>query len=113
MSGPIVATRSKWDYAVGKFYPLAVKVAGQYLLGDLPKFGGIGTFGIQGVPGLVELPPLKSGTRARIDFEPHTVYNIDASAVIDDVQGPAGAHNDLAHPELSWLGWRSAVSAAR
>jgi len=113
VSGPIIATRSKWDYAVGKFYPLAVKVAGQYLLGDLPKYGGIGTFGIQGVSGLVELPPLRSGTRARIDFEPHTVYNIDASAVIDDVQGPAGAHNDLAHPELSWLGWRSAVSGAR
>ena len=111
VSGPIVATRSKWDYAVGRFYPLAVGLAGQYLLGDdLPKFGGIGTFGIQGVKGAVELPPLKPKTRAPGEFDASTVYNVDASAVIAKLDGASGAHNDLAHAELVWLGWHAALS---
>ena len=111
VSGPIVATRSKWDYAVGKFYPLAVGLAGEFLLGDdLPKYGGIGTFGIQGVKGAVELPALTSGSRSDEHFAPATVYNIDASAVIAKLEGASGAHNDLAHSELSWLGWNAALS---
>jgi hypothetical protein len=113
VSGPIVVTRSKWDYAVGKFYPLAVGIARQFLLGDsLPKYGGIGTFGIQGVKGAVELPPLKPGTRPPGEFAGSTVYNIDASDVIAKLEGASGAHNDLAHPELVWLGWHAALSQA-
>ena len=111
VAGPIVVTRSKWDHAVGKFYPLAVGIAGQYLLGDdLPKFGGIGTFGIRGVPGSVELPALEPGSRSEVEFEASTVYNIDASAVIAKLSGASGAHNDLAHAELTWLGWNAALS---
>lgn len=114
VSGPIVVTRSKWDYAVGKFYPLAVRVAGQYLLGDeLPKYGGIGSFGVQGVRDAVELPALKPGPRPHDDFTANTVYNIDASAVIETLEGASGAHNDLAHRELSFLGWNAAVSRSR
>ncbi len=111
--GPIVATRSQWDYAVGKYYPLAVGLANQYLLGgDLPKFGGIGAFGIQGT-GAVELPPLVSGQLPRPDLAPGTVYNVDGSAVIATLSGAGGAHTDLAHPELSWLAWSAAQAAAR
>ncbi len=114
VSGPIVVTRSKWDYAVGKFYPLAVGVAGPYLLGDdLPKYGGIGTFGIRGVKRTVELAALEPRSRSDDDFVGGTVYNIDASKVIAKLSGASGAHNDLAHSELSWLGWRAALSQAR
>lgn len=114
VSGPIVVTRSKWDYAVGKFYPLAVGIAGQFLLGEaLPKYGGIGTFGIQGVEGAVELPALRPDTRPPGEFAGSTVYNIDASDVIAKLEGASGAHNDLAHPELVWLGWHAALSQAR
>lgn len=108
-AGPIVATRSKWDYAVGRFYPLAVGLAGEYLLGDdLPKFGGIGTWGIQGVSGAVELPPLEHGHRSWPELADGRVHNIDASAVIARLSGAAGAHSDIAHPELVWLAWRAA-----
>ncbi|GAA5032132.1 hypothetical protein ACFQRL_04810 [Microbacterium fluvii] len=112
-AGPIVATRSKWDYAVGRFYPLAVALAGQYLLGDdLPTYGGIGTWGIQGVPGAVELPPLEPGSRSdAVDFADATVYNLDAALVIDRLDGASGAHNDLAHDELVQLAWRMALRA--
>jgi len=111
--GVVLATRTRWDYAVGRFYPLAVRLANQFLLGgDLPKFGGIGTFGIQGVPGTVELPPLAAGATLQSGLAPGTVYNVDASAVIATLSGAAGAHNDLAHSELSWLGWSAARTAA-
>ncbi|WP_345802641.1 hypothetical protein AAIB33_05995 [Microbacterium sp. AZCO] len=109
VSGPIVVTRSKWDYAVGRFYPLAVRVAGQYLLGDEPpKFGGIGTFGAEAVPGAVELPALRAGAFEDPGLEAGTLYNLDASAVIAKLDGASGAHNDIGHPELTWLAWHAA-----
>jgi len=114
VSGPVIATRSSWDYAVGKFYPLAVRLAGQYLLGgESPKYGGIGSFGIQGVDGAVELPALGEGALRDPGLEPGTVYNIDASGVIARLDGTSGAHNDIGHPELSWLAWNAARAGAR
>ena len=110
--GPIVATRSRWDYAVGRLYPLAVSASGEYLLGDhLPKFGGIGAFGIQGVPDAVELEPLRRGASSGDLVLDRGVYNIDAQHVIAKLQGIIGAHSDLAHPELVRLAWRMATSA--
>lgn len=111
--GVVLATRTRWDYAVGRFYPLAVGLVNQFLLGDeLPKFGGIGAFGIQGVAGSVELPPLVPGATVQAGLEPGTVYNVDASAVIATLSGVAGAHNDLAHSELGWLAWSAAKASA-
>ena len=111
--GVVIATRTQWDYAVGRFYPLAVGVVNQFLLGgDLPKFGGIGAFGIQGVVGTVELEPLAKGATLQSGLVPGTVYNVDAAAVIATLAGVEGAHNDLAHSELSWLAWSAARASA-
>jgi hypothetical protein len=111
IAGPVVATRSKWDHAVGRYYPLAVRVANQFLLGDeVPKFGGIGTWGIRGVPSTVELPPLRAGSLTDYHFTPATIHNVDASAVIATREGASGAHNDLAHRELLHLGWQAALA---
>jgi hypothetical protein len=109
VAGPIVATRSKWDYAVGKYYPLAVRMARQYLLGETPKYGGIGTFGIQGA-GASELPSLGAGARPDGGFAQGKVFNLDASGIITRLQGPAGAHADIAHPQLGRLAWAAAKS---
>ncbi len=111
--GVVIATRTQWDYAVGRFYPLAVGLVNQFLLGgELPKFGGIGTFGIQGVAGMVELPPLAKGATLQAGLVPGTVHNVDAGAVIATLAGVEGAHNDLAHSELSWLAWSAARASA-
>jgi pimeloyl-ACP methyl ester carboxylesterase len=107
VAGPIVATRSKWDYAVGKYYPLAVRMARQYLLGELPKFGGIGTFGIQGA-GATELPLTAAEARAEDALGSGKVFNVDASRVVARLDGPAGAHSDIAHRELGRLAWVAA-----
>lgn len=112
VAGPTVVTRSKWDYAVGRFYPLAVGLVGQYLLGDdLPTYGGIGAWGARGVDGAIELPALAVGADfADTTFDAGTVYNIDAQQVIAKLEGASGAHNDLAHPELVRLAWALALS---
>lgn len=101
VSGPIGVTRSRWDYAVGRFYPLAARIAGQYLLGEeLPRFGGIGSFGAAGIADAVELPPLVPGQQSVGPFA-RGIYNLDAGGVIAALDGISGAHNDIAHPELS------------
>ena len=114
VSGPVVATRSTWDYAVGKFYPLAVRITGQYLRGvEAPKYGGIGSFGIRGVEGSVELPPLVKGALHDPGLQPGTVYNVDASGVIARPEGFSGAHNDIVKAEISWLAWHAARGVGR
>ncbi len=39
VSGPIVATRSRYDYAVGRLYPWAAGVANQYAFDGPPRLG--------------------------------------------------------------------------
>ncbi|MDQ4137734.1 MAG: hypothetical protein M3116_02655 [Actinomycetota bacterium] len=111
VAGPIIATRSKWDYAVGKYYPLAVRMARQYLLGETPKYGGIGTFGIQGA-GARELPSATSAV-GDAGFREGKVFNLDASEVITRLEGPAGAHSDIAHRQLGRVAWAAALSRAQ
>lgn len=114
VDGPIVVTRSRWDYAVGRFYPLAVRLAGQFLLdADAPKYGGLGAHGAHGVDGAVELPRLEPGGRYHRMLSGHGIYNVDASDVIARLDGAAGAHSDLAHPELAWLAWDAALARGR
>ena len=118
VSGPIVATRSKWDYAVGKFYPLAVRVAGQYLLGD--DLAQIRRHRHVRHPGrrraAVELPAAEAGHSARSIGvrEIDTVYNIDASARHREAaRGLRCAQRPRATASSSWLGMaRRAVSRA-
>jgi len=43
----------------------------------------------------------------------HGIYNVDASDVIARLDGAAGAHSDLAHPELAWLAWDAALARGR
>ena len=49
--GPVVTTRSSFDTAVGRLYPKAAGVKDQFVLAatKFPKYGGIGTFGVQGL----------------------------------------------------------------
>src|SRR3546814_9913175 len=47
--GPIVTTRSVHDTAVGKYYPMGARLSGSSTLAELPKYGGVGSFGLQGL----------------------------------------------------------------
>src|SRR5262249_48909323 len=49
--GSLITTRSRFDDAVGRFYPLASRLKGSpNFAGPYPEYGGIGAFGIQGLP---------------------------------------------------------------
>jgi hypothetical protein len=116
--GPLITTRSTHDTAVGRFYPLGARVKGQRLLGAAyPEYGGIGAFGIQGIGGgrLVSDLRMIPGDLA-FECDEARIYNIDASAVIRNGDGPSGAHSDIAHPEVAhafWSGVSGGIAIAR
>ena len=108
--GPIVTTRSKIDFAVGRFYPIGAGIARQIVLGedDDPIFGGLGAFGIRGVPEAKQatiLPP-----RSDYAFARGVIYNVDATAIIATRRPVEGAHNDIVHPEVANLAWQAAMA---
>jgi hypothetical protein len=110
--GPVMTTQSVYDTAVGKLYPLAAGLAGQvsFAPGELPKYGAVGAFGVRG-PGVeaVDLEILPAD--GDYGFTPGGVYNVESSRVICEGRGPAGAHSDIAKPEVAHILW-SAVRLA-
>ncbi len=108
--GPIVTTRSTHDSAVGIFYPLGAHAAGQIVLReDYPAYGGVGAFGIRGLERIEDLP-MRVETY-KYQFQPSAIYNLDASAIIKNGSGAAGAHSDIAHPEVAHAFWEAILAA--
>ena len=101
-----MTTRSKWDKAVGVCYPLASRMKGSVeFAAGLPKYGGIGAFGIQGLPDNIRGEiPMAAATDA-YDFEDGKVYNLDASKYICQGTGASGAHSDIAGAEVAHAIW--------
>jgi hypothetical protein len=110
VDGPIVTTRSSFDSAVRKLYPKAAAIAGQLVLDDeLPKFGGVGTFGAQGLGDLAAELVLQPADFA-YGFKKGHVYNLEASGIIKNGEGFSGAHSDIAHPEVAHVMWQAALA---
>jgi len=108
--GPIVTTRSSHDTAVGRFYPLGAQIRKQLVLGDqLPAYGGIGSFGIQGTKGAQDMA--MGAANFAYDFKPGAIYNLEASGIIKNGGGASGAHSDIAHPEVAHAFWAAALAA--
>jgi hypothetical protein len=108
VSGPIVVTLSEHDRAVRKYYPLGAGARQQiaYALGEFPKYGGIGTFGVRG-PGL-DIEDLQMlDAQGSYHFRPGKIYNITADNYISKLEGASGAHNDIAHKEVAHAFWES------
>jgi hypothetical protein len=109
--GPIVTTRSRFDTAVGKLYPTAATLKNQFVLAaeELPKFGGIGTFGAQGL-GALAVDRELGAVNTDYGFQNGRVYNLDANGVIKNGGGFSGAHSDIAHPEVAHVLWQAALT---
>jgi hypothetical protein len=103
IDGPVVATFSVHDRALGFFYPRgSVLGRDDAAAAESPLFrwGAIGHDGAQSSDAsrLVAGPANGSyGFRAR------HIHNVDANDVIVEGDGASGAHSDLFHPELAWL----------
>jgi hypothetical protein len=96
VKGPILITHSVRDFAVGKMYPLASRLAGQVAaaIGDAnDKFGGIGRNGAQATPEATAgqlLPALAAYT-----FPPKGILNLNADTIIQN-------HSDICRDEVAY-----------
>lgn len=103
VSGPIVTTQSVHDVAVGAAFPAAVGLVNEFDFGtSLPRFGGIGAWGIQGTP--VAVKAFMQDAAAAYPFEPGLVYNLDASAFIP-------GHSAIAGEAVAHMLWQAAAPA--
>jgi hypothetical protein len=108
VDGPLVASFSIHDTAVGKLYPLASLSSQDDAAGledRLFRWGGIGHDGAQAVDAAVAaLAPVGSG----YPFQRGRFVNLDGNAIINRGGPPSGAHSDIFHPELVWAGLAAA-----
>jgi hypothetical protein len=113
VDGPLAASFSVHDMAVGKLYPLASLSSRDDAAGlddQLFRWGGIGHDGAQAVEATVAtLGPV--GTA--YPFSPGRFVNLDGNGIITRGQPPSGAHSDIFHPELVWAGLAAAGLVAR
>lgn len=115
VKGPIVTTISEHDTAVSILYPLAsgVAMSSLDLPPDLPKYGGIGTFGIQG-DGLVLNNMMMLPCDQDYSFAAGKIYNLQSSEYISKIPpdaGLGGAHNSIDEPEVAHAIWTAAISS--
>lgn len=106
VDGPLVCCYSHFDAALGTFYPLASRLAGDdracvgneiaAVLG--PRWGALGHDGVQAVPGTARLD-LAAALAGRLPAS--GCVNVDAAAVVRRGGPPSGAHSDIVHPELA------------
>jgi hypothetical protein len=104
VDGPLLATFSAADRAVGWWYPAASMLAGQdsESAADLVfRWGGMGHDGYQQTPTPTTAVLAPQGTP--YGFKPGCFYSLDANSVIRAIQSPfSGAHSDIQHPEVLW-----------
>ncbi len=110
VDGPLLATFSGADRAVGWWYPMSSMLAGQdsESATDLVfRWGAMGHDGYQQNPSPASVAMQPQGKP--YDFQSGAFYDLDANAVIcADQSAVSGAHSDIRHPEVLW----AVVSAA-
>jgi hypothetical protein len=105
VTGPVVTTQSSNDSAVGIAFPAAVGLVGEVdfdaaAVVKLPKFGGVGTWGVQGTALAEARPMLDVG--GDYGFKPGRVYNVDGSKFI-------AGHSAIDGPEVAHLQWQAVL----
>jgi hypothetical protein len=113
--GPLVTTRSRYDTAVGVQYPRACVISGEpsFDVTELPKYGAVGTFGLQGVAEQTKTDCELLPADGAYEFQPGRIYNLEASRYIAKGSGSSGAHNDIAGPEVAHAIWQAAFGSVQ
>jgi hypothetical protein len=103
--GPLVATHTSLDWAVGVWYPKASFLAQQDAEATVAdRWGGMGSDGFQAVTPAHDVSmPAQGGTS--YGFAPGAFYRIDAVTVINNTAGEpfSGAHSDIRKPPVAQL----------
>jgi len=108
VDGPMLASFSGFDLAVGRAYPLAAIVArddAARAQSTVSRWGAMGSDGAQAVSAQA-LMLAQAGTK--YSLKKGAWHNLDGNKVIKTGDGPSGAHSDIIHPETAWV----ALSAA-
>jgi hypothetical protein len=104
VNGPLLATFTAADRAVGWWYPAASMLARQdsEAAADLAyRWGGMGHDGYQQQPAATATPLATVGQP--YDFTAGAFYALDSNTVIKSIQSIfSGAHSDIRHPEVLW-----------
>jgi hypothetical protein len=112
--GPLAATHTVYDWAVGVWYPKASFLAQQDTEAAVAdRWGGMGADGFQAVkPSEDKAMPAQGGTS--YGFAPGTFYRVDAASVINNTAGEpfAGAHSDIKKPQVAQLAAAAAAAHA-
>jgi hypothetical protein len=77
---------------------------------ELPKYGAIGTFGLQGAGLAIEPRDISRDVTKAYGFVPGRVYNLKSDEVIRTGGGLSGAHSDIAHPEVGHAFWEAVLA---
>jgi hypothetical protein len=109
--GPIVTTQSRFDTAAGTWYPRAAWAGHQvaFDVGELPKYGAVGSYGIQG-PGVPVANDVMRPAGATYAFQPGRIYNLESSQFINEGGGFSGAHSDIRKPAVAHAVWEAAMT---
>lgn len=112
VAGPIIATTSVHDRAVGFWYPKAAGVARDvaFAPGELPTYGALGTFGMQG-PGIDIEDRDIAGADHDYAFEPRRIYNLNGDDAITGGDFFSGAHSNIAHRRVAHAVWQAVLAA--
>jgi hypothetical protein len=116
VAGARVSTFSKYDWAIGHWYPRASFLSqtdnslAMQLTGAPSQWGGLGADGYQGVDPAVDLDIDTDGLP--YSLKSGQFYRINAEAVIRDTSQSAfsGAHSDIRHDEVANLILAAATS---
>ena len=110
VDGPLLATFSSADRAVGWWYPTASLLAGQdseSAEDPTYRWGAMGHDAYQQIPTPADV--VLAGQGQPYNFQAAAFYGLDANAVIcKDLSPISGAHSDIRHPEVLW----AVISAA-
>lgn len=113
--GPLLATFSEHDWAVGRWYPLASALARQDNQANpqVSRWGGLGAGGFQAVSPFDRRDLLAHGSNYA--FSTGHFYGVDGTTVIDDIEQSAfaGAHSDIRKEEVAWLITAAAAATAQ
>jgi hypothetical protein len=111
VTGALLTTQSEHDTAVCKLYP-AASFAGRdvtFAAGELPKYGALGAFGVRG-PGVDAVDLELRDADQPYELERGRIYNLDGSRYIAEMESlGAGAHNDIAHPQVAHAMWSAVL----
>jgi len=112
VNGPVVACHSSHDQALGVFYPLASRLAGddESLLGLGDRWGALGHDGFQSLDNCRTLT-LPQALALATPFPTPGCVSVDVSTVVCNGGPPSGAHSDICHPELAQVVLRAADRA--